>query len=59
MCVPREDLEAILCALHTHTHQVTPWDVESDAEIDYDKLIKNFGCHRIEVMRSVVHYVCG
>lgn len=27
---------------------VDPWTVESDKEIDYDKLIRNFGCYRIE-----------
>ncbi len=26
---------------------VTPWEVEGDQEIDYDKLVKTFGSMRI------------
>lgn len=27
---------------------ITPWEVTSDNDIDYDKLINQFGCKRID-----------
>lgn len=36
---------------------VTPWEVEGDQEIDYDKLVKTFGSMRItEVGTQVLFF---
>lgn len=44
---------------------VTPWEVEGDHEIDYDKLVKTFGSMRItevgtlRVRVGLLTFLCG